>query len=699
MAFFKKLKAAFGFGDYETDEELSEKFLPYEAQHRTPYINPFKKEDNVIAMEETEKETEKVENKTSADEIEDLPVEMYNGVLSIINSTIPTFVRECLNVEAEKRAIAKALGPHIKNAMQRARQQIMDEASKQWEKERGEMTARVEQSEMRCKEASERVEQAQTKMQSAEAQRKSMTERCRSLESRIAELEAECEQYELENKSLVNKIKVAQVHAEDLARYQDEIEGLRKQLADVKEHGNPEAEAKWSGEVAKLQQEIATKDADIDALSKKEAETASQLAAAREELNEALATLDIANEVQMQVDRLSDQIKARDAKIASLRELYDKKEAEAARNYNEVNNANLDLKLKYDLLNAEAQKLRDAVANAEKDKEEAVAEVHELLVKAEKDNGELEKRIEALKQDAAVAQKRANTVESEREERFEDMKKQLETAAGLIAERDSAIKQLNDKISAMEGEMSYARVSESENRLKIRKLSTELEAEKEHSKQLAEQLAAMNNAADSAGAGTQKKNKPGRPRKSQTVAEVEAPVAVVAPEPASTIPSVDSADSTPEPELEEAVKHVFKIDISDTAVAEAAQHSDETVGVEGEESASTVGEAHGSEELLEVEQGAEHASLPIDNTVMPVEPIDNKVGESSADFLGDEGNIDTTFETSGNDIPDLDDEIEWLMPATAVADDREAAYDNGDEKEIRSHIEKEEPRQQQMSLF
>ena len=143
----------------------------------------------------------------------------------------------------------------------------------------------------------------------------------------------------------------------------------------------------------------------------------------------------------------------------------------------------------------------------------------------------------------------------------------------------------------------------------------------------------------------------------------------------------------------------MQIDISDTAVAEAAQHSDETVGVEGEESASTVGEAHGSEELLEVEQGAEHASLPIDNTVMPVEPIDNKVGEPSADFLGDEGNIDTTFETSGNDIPDLDDEIEWLMPATAVADDREAAYDNGDEKEIQPHIEKEEPRQQQMSLF
>ena len=55
MAFFKKLKAAFGFGDEESEEELNEKFLPYEAQHRTPYINPFKKEEENKTMEETTK--------------------------------------------------------------------------------------------------------------------------------------------------------------------------------------------------------------------------------------------------------------------------------------------------------------------------------------------------------------------------------------------------------------------------------------------------------------------------------------------------------------------------------------------------------------------------------------------------------------------------------------------------------------------
>ena len=45
MAFFSKLKAAFGFGDYNDEDELDEEFTPYGTAHRTPYINPFKKEE------------------------------------------------------------------------------------------------------------------------------------------------------------------------------------------------------------------------------------------------------------------------------------------------------------------------------------------------------------------------------------------------------------------------------------------------------------------------------------------------------------------------------------------------------------------------------------------------------------------------------------------------------------------------------
>ena len=209
MAFFRKLRAAFGFGDDESEEELNEKFLPYEAQHRTPYINPFKKEEEEERIMESQGEEDIAVSSGAAvvkDGVDELPIEMYNGVLSIINSTIPAFVRECLDVEAEKRAIAKALGPHIKGAIEKARKQIEENAQRKWDNERAEMSARVEQAELAGKEAAERAEQDRAKVMSADAQRKAVTERCRTLENRVAELEAEREQFDLENKSLINRL-------------------------------------------------------------------------------------------------------------------------------------------------------------------------------------------------------------------------------------------------------------------------------------------------------------------------------------------------------------------------------------------------------------------------------------------------------------------------------------------------------------
>lgn len=705
MAFFKKLKAVFGFGDEDSDKELNEKFLPYEAQHRTPYINPFKKEEATYkTMEENikqgEEQADAATTTTAAPhsanyELEELPVEMYNGVLAIINSTIPTFVRECLDVEAEKRAIAKALGPHIKNAMLKACRQIEEDARSYWDAERAEMANRIEQAEARGKEAIESAKLAQTKAASAEAQRKAVSERCHSLENRVAELEAECEQFSLENKSLVNKIKVAQVHADDAAHYREEAEELRRQIAELKEKPTAESlaevEAKWSGEVAKLQQEIATKDADIDALAKKAEGTASQLASTREELNEALATLDIANEVQEQVDKLSDQLKARDAKIAAMREQWDKKEAEAARNYNEVNNANLDLKLQYDLLKAEAQKLRDTLADAEKDKEDAIADLQQHLIKAEKDNEMLKNRIESLKEEAENAKKQSVENDSAREERAEDMKKQLEAAAMLIERRDATIKQLTDKVNAMEGEMSYARVSDSENRLKIKQLTAELEKERSRSKDAAE-IAAEEQPAEE----KQPVAEPTAPKKRTTRKTAKK-------DKTKELPSNDDV-AMPEPELQEAIDHVFNISIDSATPREepttnvADEVEEMRVVAEIPAAYEPVAEGESADEPQSAPQAVE---LPIDNTVKPpVEPID---AEPATALPGDE--IDTTFTVADSDTADLDDDIEWLMPTASetLADEPEPSLPEGGDFVLYKKEEKpekeEEPKQQQMSLF
>ena len=459
-------------------------------------------------------------------------------------------------------------------------------------------------------------------------------------------------------------------------------------IAELKEKSasevNAEAEARWSGEVARLQQEIAAKDADIDTLTKKEQETASELAAVREELNEALATLDIANEVQMQVDKLSDQIKARDAKITEMREQWNKKEAEAAKSYNDVNNANLDLKLKYDLLRAEAQKLRDAVANADKDKEDALAELQEHLLKSEKENEILRHSIETQKKEAESVQAQASAAEKAREERSEDMKKQLEAAAMLIERRDETIKQLNEKINSLMGEISFARVSESESRLKIKQLSAEVENERSRANELA---AKLESAAAAVNAATEQESQQ----------EDVTATALPAGQDEESVAVAEDEYAKPEPELEEAVNHVFKIELNDAALSPAiedneTEDSPETAGIEDEVA------------VTEANDGLQDAVLPIDNTVQPVEPAADPMIPSGNDLLNDDGSIDTAFATSGNDIPALDDDIEWLMP-TAATEPADAAGETlpdvgeaGNDAE-KADIAKEEPRQQQMSLF
>ena len=75
--------------------------------------------------------------------------------------------------------------------------------------------------------------------------------------------------------------------------------------------------------------------------------------------------------------------------------------------------------------------------------------------------------------------------------------------------------------------------------------------------------------------------------------------------------------------------------------------------------------------------------------------------EFSLDF--DEQNIDNTFEMSGNDIPALDDDIEWLMPTAhedSAADDNNISNVQDAEPEASNKTNDVPPaQQQQMSLF
>ena len=65
-------------------------------------------------------------------------------------------------------------------------------------------------------------------------------------------------------------------------------------------------------------------------------------------------------------------------------------------------------------------------------------------------------------------------IADEQKQRIEDLKVQLETAASLIEQRDMTIKGLNENLNSAQGEISFSKMTITENKLLIKKLNDEI---------------------------------------------------------------------------------------------------------------------------------------------------------------------------------------------------------------------------------
>ncbi|MDE6081550.1 MAG: hypothetical protein K2F70_04720, partial [Muribaculaceae bacterium] len=121
---------------------------------------------------------------------------------------------------------------------------------------------------------------------SAERQKRALTERIHDLENKINELHAEREQFELENKSLVNRLRVYSVQDEDVNVLREQVISLQEQLKNAA--GRPEGDtanqpvegtvvSDQEMEQLKMKQEMA--DTMINDLNRTAAELRQQLAA------------------------------------------------------------------------------------------------------------------------------------------------------------------------------------------------------------------------------------------------------------------------------------------------------------------------------------------------------------------------------------------------------------------------------------
>ena len=339
MAFWNKLGSVFGFNEDDTDED---------------YIV----RDNSSEDDSTPKTVVEINTVTDGE----IPEGVFDGLIEIINSNLSPMVLQCLDVEAEKKYLYQALGPRFSQFVKQTREQSLNAARVEWDKEKCDMKHKIDEYKGRCVSAETEMSEMKAMKMSDERQRLALKERIRKLEEQVAEVEADKEQRIIENKSLLNRLKVLQVRngsdeegdklvlelSEKLELAQKTVEeaqnALKEKEAALAEVTGKEAECRAKlteaeetaealrAEVATLKevpivqelsddekQSIAETEAKLTEAQVKITQLEEQLQAAKDEVSQMNDGLSMLDEIQAQLEKVEEFKEKKNEEIAALK--------------------------------------------------------------------------------------------------------------------------------------------------------------------------------------------------------------------------------------------------------------------------------------------------------------------------------------------------------------------------------------------
>ena len=433
MAFLKNIKQMFGFDDNSIyEDEKNNVNTEYK-----PYINPFKNEkqetaNTAVAEDKKSEQTEADFDKAIHDEIKD-------KIIDIINASLPEFIKGCVDRDAELKYINEEFGTTFSTYTQNIRQAIEERAKSEWISERMNLEKRLQESGKKAEESTAKMEELRARITSLDRQKIALNERINQYENKVATAEAKREQYHLECKSLMNKLKVASVNEEEINKLREEntqmlqectslrndIIMLRKEALNAK--NNPATSAEDAEKMAALQQQLETANAEKVQLEQRITE-----------LENAAGNVpqpEIAQQLQAEIQKISDELYAAQVQLIEAQEKNQPLEQEVA-------------SLKESLAVAAHSSQETATALAAKDAE--ITLLKEQINQAgetAKLNDEFAVEFDQMKTDLAAAQQavaESATVLSTKDSEIETLKAQLENANKTIAEKDAEAENIQE---------------------------------------------------------------------------------------------------------------------------------------------------------------------------------------------------------------------------------------------------------------
>lgn len=141
----------------------------------------------------------------------EFPLTIFDGLLQVFNEAQPDFIRKCLDMDAQRRYLYDSMDASFKDYLGRLQNEAMQFAEKKCSRMLRTHTDELQQLRDKLATAEKHLEEQKQQNMSATRQKRALTDRVRDLEQQIETAQAEKEQYALETKSLLNKLKVAKV--------------------------------------------------------------------------------------------------------------------------------------------------------------------------------------------------------------------------------------------------------------------------------------------------------------------------------------------------------------------------------------------------------------------------------------------------------------------------------------------------------
>lgn len=231
MSFFGNLKHALGFGNHESYEEelegIDARVTPM-RKRKEAETDPAACTALVSATHMVECEArvaamagalvQPAEGEESAAQEETPPAatdEIFESVVKIFNETLPDFLKSTVDEKLQREYLYEALSVSMKQHLQSLAEAAREECSRRYENERINMHREMENLRQKSQKMESDSSESKKLQLSAERQKRALTERISEMEKQMATLQAENEQYALENKGLINKLRLVAVQGGD----------------------------------------------------------------------------------------------------------------------------------------------------------------------------------------------------------------------------------------------------------------------------------------------------------------------------------------------------------------------------------------------------------------------------------------------------------------------------------------------------